>query len=61
MNSDQIGGILRAILAALGGFVIAKGYTDAATFATVSGAIVALGVALWSVRSNKSGTVIPAK
>lgn len=60
MNSDQIGGIVRTVLAAAGGYVIAKGWLDAATFTAISGAVVTIAVALWSWRTNKPGTVIAA-
>ena len=61
MNTEQIAGILRTILAALGGYVVAKGVVDAATYTALSGAAVTIVVALWSYRSNKPGTVIPVK
>lgn len=53
MNKDVILGILRHILTFVGGIVIAKGYMDDATFVELSGAIVALVGALWSVFSKK--------
>jgi len=55
MNSEQFAGILRAILAAGGGFIIGKGWFDAATWTAVSGAIVTAAVAVWSHRSNAQG------
>jgi hypothetical protein len=36
MTGDQIAGIVRAVLAALGGYFVAKGVTDAATVTTIS-------------------------
>ena len=59
MNADQIGGIVRAILTAVGGIVVAKGWTDGATFTLISGAIVTIAGALWSIYTNRSGKVIP--
>ena len=58
MNADQIGGIIRAVLAALGGVVIGKGWVDSATFTLLSGAVVTIATALWSMYSNRSGKVI---
>ena len=58
MNSDQITGILRAVLAAIGGLVAAKGWTDGGTWTIVSGAIVTLLTTGWSIYSNRSGKVI---
>ena len=58
MNADQVGGIVRAILTALGTIVVAKGWTDGATFTMISGAVVTLATTAWSVYSNRSGKVI---
>ena len=58
MNTDQVLGVVRAIMAAIGGLVIGKGYIDAATFTLISGALVTLGTGLWSIYSNRSGKVI---
>lgn len=49
MTSDQIAGIIRALLAAAGGFIVAKGFVDDATWATVSGALVTVFTAVWSI------------
>jgi len=53
MTSDQITGILRAILAALGGFILAKGWVSAETWAWLTGGILTLGGALWSLWTNR--------
>ena len=58
MNTDQIAGIIRAILAAVGGYLAAKGIGDTATWTLVSGAIITLVTAGWSIFSNRSGKVI---
>ena len=57
-NSEQLGGILRAILAAAGGSLVAKGVVDAGTATAVSGALVTILTAGWSWYTNKPGTVI---
>ena len=37
MNSEQVGGVVRAIISALGGYFVGKGITDAATVTAVAG------------------------
>jgi len=59
MSSDQIQGIVRAVLAAAGGYFVAKGYFDSATLNNVIGAILTIGTAVWSVVSKiESGTPV---
>ena len=38
MNGEQIAGIVRAIVAAVGGYLVGKGLADAETVAAVAGA-----------------------
>lgn len=57
MTSDQITGILRAILAAVGGIILSKGWFDASTWAWISGGIVTLAVAGWSIWNNRPAAV----
>ena len=59
MTADQIWGIVRTILAAAGGYAVAKGYIDNATLTAVLGALGTLFVAGWSVIS-KTKPVTPA-
>ena len=59
MNAEQVWGILRTILAALGGWVVAKGYVDNATFQTILGAVGTLFVAVWSVLAKKPANPPP--
>ena len=61
MNSDQIGGIIRAVLSAVGGYFVGKGMIDGGTVTTIAGAIATLVTAVWSAWTNRGGTVIPAK
>ena len=49
MSSEIVQGIIRALLAAAGGYLANKGYTDSTTWATVSGAIVVVGAGVWSI------------
>jgi uncharacterized membrane protein (UPF0136 family) len=53
MNGEQIAGIVRAVVAAIGGYLVGKGITDAETVAAVAGAAATVAVAVWSVRSKK--------
>ena len=54
MNLEQIGGILRTILAAGGGYLVSKGYLDNATMLSIVGAIVTLATAGWSVWAKRA-------
>ncbi len=53
MNGDQVGGIVRAVMSAIGGYFVGKGLIDASTMTTIAGAIATLSVAVWSVASKK--------
>ena len=53
MNAEQFAGIVRAIVAAVGGYLVGKGLADAETAAAVSGAVATIAVAVWSVLSKK--------
>lgn len=58
MNSDQIYGLIRTILASLGGLAVGKGWLDASTVTTLAGAGATIIVAIWSAWANrKSGLV----
>lgn len=50
MTSDQFGGVLRAVLSALGGWMVSKGMVDNTTMMSVAGALCAVGVMVWSHR-----------
>lgn len=54
MSSEQFAGVLRAVLAAAGGYVVARGFVDNATMLTVVGALVTLATAGWSVWAKKT-------
>jgi hypothetical protein len=53
MTAEQIAGIVRTVVAALGGFLVAKGVADAETVAAVAGALATLAAAAWSWLSKK--------
>jgi hypothetical protein len=52
MTPEIFGGIVRAVLAAAGGYFIAKGSIDAGMWATISGAVLTLVTAAWSIWSK---------
>jgi hypothetical protein len=53
ISSIEIGGIARAIVAALGGYLVAQGLIDAETATTAGGALTTLVVVLWSIWSKR--------
>ena len=53
MNGEQFGGVVRAVLSALGGYLVGKGILDANTMTQLVGAGATIAVAVWSVISNK--------
>lgn len=57
MTGEQIWGVVRTILAAAGGFIVAKGYIDSATLNTILGGVGTIFIAGWSLYSNRAGTV----
>ena len=57
MTSDQITGIIRAVGAAIGGFVIAKGWFSAETWSWIIGGVVTIGTALWSLWTNRPASL----
>ena len=53
MTANEIGGIVRAIVAGLGGILVAIGYTDEQTVAVVAGSLATAGVAIWSIVAKR--------
>jgi hypothetical protein len=53
MTGEQIAGVVRAIVAAAGGYFVGQGLVDAETMMTVGGAVTTLVVAVWSIYSKK--------
>lgn len=53
MTAEQFAGLVRAIVAALGGYLVAKGLVDAETVATLAGVAATAGAAIWSYLSKK--------
>ena len=57
MNSDQVGGIVRASMAVGAGYALSLGFTDAQWLA-ITGAVVTLITIIWSVYSNTVTSMI---
>lgn len=57
INADQLTGILRAVLSAVGGYFVGIGIVDASTMTTIVGGIVTVAVSIWSVHNNRTGEV----
>jgi len=53
MNGEQIWGIVRTVLAAVGGWATAKGYVSNELLTAVLGGLGTIFVAGWSAWSNK--------
>jgi hypothetical protein len=53
MKPEEIAGIVRALAAALGGWLVGQGLVDSETAMTIGGAITTLVVAFWSIYSKR--------
>lgn len=49
MNGEYLGGVVRALLSAVGGYFVGKGLIDAETVTQVAGAGAILVTAIWSI------------
>lgn len=54
MNKNEVYGVTRAILAAAGGFVVARGWIDSETAVSLAGALATVVAAAWSVKSKRA-------
>ncbi len=52
MNSDQVTGILRALVPAFIAYAVGRGWVSASSAGEVGAAIITLGAAGWSVYTN---------
>ncbi len=59
-SGDQLTGALRTILAAAGGYAVAKGWIDAGTATTLAGGIAILLTFVWSYISHSQTSMIHA-
>lgn len=53
MSTEQVGGLVRAVLAAISGYAIGKGYGDAELWVSISGAAVLIVTGAWSFLTKK--------
>jgi hypothetical protein len=53
MRALEIGGIVRALASAIGGYLVGKGLVDSETATTIGGAAATLIVAVWSVLAKR--------
>lgn len=53
MKTDEIGGIVRALVSALGGYLVGQGLVDSETAMTIGGGITTIVVAFWSIYSKR--------
>lgn len=53
MTKNEIYGVVRTILAAIGGVAVGKGYIDSETAVALAGAIATVAAAVWSVKSKR--------
>lgn len=60
MSGDQLLGILRAVLSAAGGFVLAKGWVSAEMWAWITGGALTIGPAIWSWLTNRPASIAAA-
>lgn len=58
MTGEQVAGIVRAVIAAVGGLLIGKGFADAETVAAVAGAAATIAAAVWSYKSKKKAEAV---
>jgi hypothetical protein len=58
MNTDMLGGIIRALFPPLIAFLVGKGTLPAGDYGAVVTAFVSLATAIWSIRTNETGKTI---
>lgn len=57
MTQDQVGGVVRALLTALGGYFVGQGLVDANTVAIIAGSAATLAGAAWSIYTNRPAKI----
>jgi energy-converting hydrogenase Eha subunit B len=53
MSAVEIGGVVRALASALGGYLVGRGLIDSETATTLGGAAATIIVAIWSVIAKR--------
>ena len=54
MTKTELYGVVRTILAAIGGVAVGKGWVDSETAMSLAGALATVAVAVWSVKSKRA-------
>lgn len=54
MTKNEVYGVVRTVLAAVGGVAVGKGYIDSETAVALAGALATVAAAIWSVRSKRA-------
>lgn len=57
MNREQLEGLVRALLSAIGGYAAGMGMIDNATMLQLVGLGTSVAVAFWSYKTNQTGKV----
>jgi hypothetical protein len=57
MNREQILGIIRHVLTAIGAILVIKGYSDEATMTMIVGTVMASLSGIWSIFDKSEGQV----
>ena len=58
MNTDMLGGVVRAIFPPVIAYLIGKGTLPAGDYGSFVTAIVSLATAVWSIHTNQTGKTI---
>lgn len=53
MTKTELKGVIRALLAAAGGFIVARGWIDQETMVALVGAGATVLTAIWSVKAKR--------
>ena len=54
MTKNEVYGVVRTILAAVGGVAVGKGYIDSETAVALAGAFATIAAAVWSIKSKRA-------
>lgn len=58
INSDMLGGVIRALGPAIIAYLVGAGIVPAGDYSAVIAGVIALVSAVWSVKTNSTGKVI---
>lgn len=54
MDKNEVYGVVRTVIAAIGGVLVGKGYIDSETAVAIAGAVATVAAAVWSVKSKRN-------